>query len=720
MTQSRRTIEQLLNQGRLPLEHADTAASYLEIYPTKRSWLTFFDKALLIIGVIALVLSLVFFIAYNWLQMGRLGKFALVEGALVITTALYVLLSFKRKFTFFRQLLLLIASVITGSLLALFGQVYQTGADTWQLFFNWVLLIVPWVLIARLPALWLSWLGLMNTSLILYLDIVDLSFISDAYQEIFQVATLALINFGALNLWLINLNNNHKKALINIKTSLHWSTYLVGLLSTYFTTHLAIVTVFDDSYILAMLLSLLLWASWCGFMYWRFYQRHIDLLMLTYLCGSIIVVVMIWAAKLLLDNFDAGGFLVLALLLIGMSSVAVVWLRKVANLERLDDYDHTIEQGATSARINNTQQQTLIELQQMSWIDADANFDRDKPSIDAPWYLQLFFGLNGMLASLFFVSFLTLVLEQTGFFDSSVALFITSVILSAAGWIMFSNKHIHQSSFWNTLAFTISAAGQLYAAFALFGSKMVIPLDTWLWLLFQVLMTVIMPNIVYRLISTTIALGCTVYLFSYYQIPEIILGVLVLIMTIANVQRYGVIQRLPASWRSSALDLSQALTYASAGLLVIVSVYVVKAEYSRDFVSYVFIYNYLFSQALLVLASLYATYLILKRYHIPLLSKPSFVVICAVVILGIISLYAAGFLAISLIIVIATANSQRVLLGFGIFALVSYIFWYYYQLDTSLLVKSVSMLVIGITLLLMRWLLIKGYRANIKPSANDN
>lgn len=711
MTQSRRAVEQLIEQGTLPLEQADTAASYLEIYPTKRSWLIFFDKALLIIGVITLVLSLVFFIAYNWLNLGRVGKFILVEGALVTIIALYVLLCFKRKFAFVRQLLLLVASVITGSLLALFGQVYQTGADTWQLFFGWALLITPWVLIARFSALWLLWLALINVSLILYLDIIDLSFISAAYQEVFQVATLALINFGALNVWLINLDNNHKKALITIKTSLHWSTYLVGLLSTYFATHLAIVTLFGDSYILATLLSLLLWASWCAFIYWRFCKRHIDLLMLTYLCFSIIVVVVFWAGKLMLDDAEAGSFLVLALLLVGMSSVAVMWLRKAANLMRVDDYDHTIERGATSPRINNTQQQTLIELKQIGLIDTKANFDRDKPSIDTPWYLQLFFGFSGILASLFFVGFLTLVLQQTGFFNSSVALFITSAILSAAGWVMFSNKRIHQSSFWNTLAFTISAAGQLYAAFALFGSEMDAPLDTWLWLLFQVLMTVIMPNIVYGLVSTTIALGCTVYLFGYYQIPEIILGFLVLIMTIANVQRYGVIQCLPASWRSSALDLGQALTYASASLLFIVSVYVVKAEFSREFVSYVFIYNYLFSQALLVLASIYATSLILQRYNIPLLSKPSFVVICAVVILGIISLYAAGFLAISLVIIIATANSQRVLLGLGIFALVSYILWYYYQLDSSLLVKSVSMLLIGISLLLLRWLLIKRYFA---------
>ena len=381
MSQPRRTIEQLITQDRLPVDQADVAAIHLEIYPSKRSWLEFFDKALLIIGAVALVLSLVFFVAYNWQNLGKIGKFALVEGALVITIALYVALSFRRRFKLIRQLLLLVASVITGSLLALFGQVYQTGADTWQLFFGWAVLITPWVVIARFPTLWLLWLGLVNAFLLLYLDVIDLSFVNNQYQDIVRAAILALVNFAALNLWLIFLDNKHNitnqalgsdidtnvlnssnfvsdSSLSNSKTptndtvmpaqsSLHWSSYLVGLVSTITITLLAIITIFDVDSNLATLLSLLLWVGWCTFMYWRFYQRYADVLMLTYLCFSIIVVVIFWANRLLLtDIWEVGSFLFLALLLIGMSSAAVVWLRKVANENRGYYESETVNGGA--------------------------------------------------------------------------------------------------------------------------------------------------------------------------------------------------------------------------------------------------------------------------------------------------------------------------------------------------------------------------------------
>ena len=351
MSQQRRTIEQLLKQGALPLSHADVAATHLEVYPTKQTWLAFFDKALLAIGAVALVLSLVFFIAYNWMNMGKMDKFALVEGALVISIALYVALSFRQRFQLIRQLLLLIASVITGSLLALFGQVYQTGADTWQLFFGWAVLIIPWVIIARFPALWLLWLGLVNASLVLYFNVADFAFANYLYQGILQIGLLAAVNFIALNLWLFFIENKRSSQISILesvsytKVDLHWSTYVIGLLSTYFITHLAIITIFDSIDILSLSITLVLWASWCAFMLWRFYRSSINLLMLTYLCGSVIAVGMFWAGRLLLGNFDAGSFLVLALLLIGMSSAAVVWLRKIARLNNENNVPHTVVGG---------------------------------------------------------------------------------------------------------------------------------------------------------------------------------------------------------------------------------------------------------------------------------------------------------------------------------------------------------------------------------------
>ena len=345
MSQSRRTIEQLLQQGQLPLSNIEAAATHLQVYPSVSTWRSFFDKAALIIGVVALSLALVFFIAYNWQDLGKMGKFALVEGALAMTIALYVALSFRKRYTLIRQLLLLIASIITGSLLALFGQVYQTGADTWQLFAAWAVLIIPWVAIARFPALWLLWLGLINALTLLYIDTSLFASLDYYYQDFWRFTLIAIVNFAALSLWLFCFENKrikHRNAI------LHWSTYTGALLSAYNVSSLTISTVFDNNSFVLIFISASLWLGWCGFIYWRFKRQHVDLLILTYLCGSIIAVVMCWAIELKPSNMDAGGFLILAILLISMSSYAVTWLRKVARANYQSNEhntSHTVVKG---------------------------------------------------------------------------------------------------------------------------------------------------------------------------------------------------------------------------------------------------------------------------------------------------------------------------------------------------------------------------------------
>lgn len=382
-----------------------------------------------------------------------------------------------------------------------------------------------------------------------------------------------------------------------------------------------------------------------------------------------------------------------------------------------DELNNNISHSEKQSEILLLQQQGLIDAQKIN--DKLLNNAAAAPS---PWFISLLFGFSGVFASLFFIGFLTLILDNTGLLDSTLALFIIGGILSGIGGLLFYNARLRHSSFWNSLAFAVTLAGQGYIAYALLTSEITEPLNILLLLLVQLLMTVVIPNFIYRLLSATLALSCLLYLLNYYHLSEISLGLLALITSVTHLQRYTLAAFIPRKWQNDALEIMSAMGYASAYILLLVSVYFIAAEYGNSLNNYgeSFSYNYYLAQGLLTLASLYAAYLILKRYHIKLLSKAGLLISAAIVLLGIMSIYVSGLLATSLIIIIATANSQRVLLGLGVIALVGYIFWYYYQLDTSLLVKSASMLVIAITLLLLRWLLIKSYFAQIKPSANDH
>ena len=376
--------------------------------------------------------------------------------------------------------------------------------------------------------------------------------------------------------------------------------------------------------------------------------------------------------------------------------------------------------------MNNERHSSLLLLQQQGLLKESNSYDdllnEAESSAHSPWFINVLLGFSGVFASLFFIGFLTLILESTDLLDSTLGLVVIGSILSGIGWFLFYNARLRHSPFWNSLAFAITLAGQGYITFGILSHETEKPLNIIILMLLQLFMTIIVPNFMYRLFSATLALICLFYLLIDYQLSEVSLGLLALIAVVTHLQRYSLASLVPHHWRMHALEIISAIAYASAYVLLLVSVYFIAAEYGNDFNSYgdPVSYNYYLAQGLLTLASLYAAYLILKRYHIKLLSAAGLLISAAIIILGVISIYVSGLLATSLIIIIATANSQRVLLGLGVIALVGYIFWYYYQLDTTLLVKSASMLVIAIALLLLRWLLIKGYFANIKSSANDN
>ncbi|WP_313474239.1 DUF4401 domain-containing protein [Psychrobacter sp.] len=378
---------------------------------------------------------------------------------------------------------------------------------------------------------------------------------------------------------------------------------------------------------------------------------------------------------------------------------------------------------------HNEQNHDLLLLQQQGLIEAqNVNYkllNNAASEARSPWFISLLFGMSGILASLFFIGFLTLLLDSSGLLDSTLAVFIIGGVLSVIGGFLFHNARSRHSAFWDSLAFAITLAGQGYIAYALLASEIAEPLNIVLLLLVQLLMTVAIANFIYRLLSATLALSCLFYLLNYYHLSEISLGLLALITSVTHLQRYRLAAFIPTKWRMNALEIMSAIGYASAYVLLSISVYFIATEYGNSFNNLdnygeSFSYNYYLAQGLLTLASLYAAYLILKRYQVKLRSTAGLLISAAIIILGVVSIYVSGLLATSLIIIIATANSQRVLLVLGVIALVGYIFWYYYQLDTSLLVKSVSLFVIGITLLLLRWLLIKSYFAKIKPCANVN
>lgn len=163
-------------------------------------WTRWGMRALLALGAAQLLAGIVFFFAYNWSDLSDIAKFALVEGALAIAALGAVAVGLDRAFG---RVLLLAASVLTGVLLAVIGQVYQTGADVFELFVAWAALILPWVVISRSAAHWLLWLVVAQIALWLYCEQVPMAIGEMTWEQVSVISGATIAAALAAREWAV-------------------------------------------------------------------------------------------------------------------------------------------------------------------------------------------------------------------------------------------------------------------------------------------------------------------------------------------------------------------------------------------------------------------------------------------------------------------------------------------------------------------------------------
>ncbi|MYN12493.1 DUF4401 domain-containing protein [Pusillimonas sp. TS35] len=121
------------------------------VFRQSPDWRAFLRKTALAMACLLLAAALVCWIAANWPRVTNLQKLAGLQGLLVLLTLLAGWAGLRSsggqaRNTSPAAILMALAAVAAGALLAVIGQIYQTGADSWQLFILWALLLVPWFL----------------------------------------------------------------------------------------------------------------------------------------------------------------------------------------------------------------------------------------------------------------------------------------------------------------------------------------------------------------------------------------------------------------------------------------------------------------------------------------------------------------------------------------------------------------------------------------------
>lgn len=284
--------------------------------PDRPAWRDFLDRTLLVLGALLVAAGVGFFFAFNWQALGHLAKLGLVEAA-VVAAALGAWKLDPEKTV--GSVLLVVAALLVGPTLGVYGQIYQTGADSYELFLAWTLLILPWVAAGRNGAMALLVVALVNVTANL------------AYGQLLDRYTWGYTNFHLIlfavdaALWLV------WELLRRRQPGPSWVTRVLVALCLLHLTIPSIVAVVDEptgwqGAALALLAATLV----ALFTLVRRWDR--DLFLPALGCASAISVLTTVSIRLLVMESDSSefGLLLVGLFILVQVTAAAAWLRRAA------------------------------------------------------------------------------------------------------------------------------------------------------------------------------------------------------------------------------------------------------------------------------------------------------------------------------------------------------------------------------------------------------
>ncbi len=219
------------------------------VYNNPASWKKFLRIFLLSLCVSFTLAGIIFFFAYNWSSLHRFAKLGIMQGLIVVTTLIVL---FSRFSPIVKNILLAGASVMVGVLFAVFGQVYQTGANAYDFFLGWTLFITIWVLVSGFPPLWLIYITLVNTTFILFTQQV-----AQGWSDAISVTILFLGNAFILTGFML-MSKYRKDTIVPM-----WFTNTLALATVSFSTIGICMGIFDfePAYLVLMISAVILYAA---------------------------------------------------------------------------------------------------------------------------------------------------------------------------------------------------------------------------------------------------------------------------------------------------------------------------------------------------------------------------------------------------------------------------------------------------------------------------
>ena len=274
-----------------------------DVYSNVKQWRQFLRLFLLACGLGFFVSGVIFFFAYNWDALHRFAKIGMVISGITGMTITVLLLRMEKVY---QEILVTASAVLIGVLFAVFGQIYQTGANAYDFFMAWTVFIFLWVIVANFSALWFVFMLLLQTTVFLYAEQV-----AHHWPETSVFTSLAWINV----VFIIGAKVIDKRwyAIAN------WLEYALAMAAIVFITSASSEVIFhsylDNTPIYSLLSTLLIFGA--GLFYGLKARKSVYIALVGL---SSLVLIM----NLILEySHDAGSFFLASILMVGGVSALI-------------------------------------------------------------------------------------------------------------------------------------------------------------------------------------------------------------------------------------------------------------------------------------------------------------------------------------------------------------------------------------------------------------
>ena len=662
--------------------------------PTAPEWQNFLKQVFLWFGSIGLSTGVIFFFAYNWQEISRFSKFALVEGTLLSATFLFYRLASKRNIA---TVTLMAMALFTGALLALVGQTYQTGADPWQLFAVWAIFVTPWAVAANAISLWILWILLVNLAFILYLNISTSIFGFLINNEVIArllvaINTLLLVAFESYKYFFAKQNTrneNHDRNTIQYKRVIQVLILLAGMAVFL----IAFSAIFSSK---PSISDLVFYAVWMTLIYLYYRYRSPDLFIIAsgaLSVGAIFISVLINGIG---SSFDEGAFLLVSFSIIGLSTAAGIWLKKLAKeFHQLRPLSHPTFSTSTtdidmgSKEVELTEETLWDQLKQSNIVTGE---QPEAAETISTWYIKAMQGFGGWVAGFFLLGFVGAFLSS--FFNSGNWLLLVIFAFMSNGLSFLLSKASNKNEFLQQLALIFNLTGQLLFVWGLYEL-----LESWgagfffLVFIYQSVIVYIISDYSSRLMTSSFALFALFATFEQLGLTNLsmLFTALVFVFIWIKDDQWGTMIKL---WAPIAYGVS-------------ISLLIIHGQNAFDPLfdwlngsignSKLTIASYWLGETGLAALFIYLVVVIARKYKVVLATSTGILLFIGLLLTLTINAVIPGISAALLLLLVGFMRQRRILLGLGIIAFISFIGWYYYSLDITLLAKSMTLVGFGIS-----------------------